>query len=318
MAASLAAPAEANDSAAALDAGGLVLVRDPDITLASEDLRIGVDRIAVDYVFRNDAAAPKTLRIAFPLPPIDGAELSTSALGLPFEDRANFVGFTVTVDGAPVTPHLEERAYLGTREVTGLLTRHGLPLNPLRRGDLDVALKRLAPPALQELVKAGLLTEPSASADALWRGEAKFHWEQTFPAGRALRVSHAYAPVKGNHLLAAEEAATPAYRARYCLDDAGLAGVRRLIAASPMKGQGLTRAVEVPYIVTTARNWAGRIGRFTLTVDKGSPGALVSFCRKGVRKAGATTFVWEAKDYVPDADLRILIVSNDDASLGIR
>ncbi|AWB23689.1 DUF4424 domain-containing protein [Methylobacterium currus] len=318
LALSLCAPARANDSAAALDAGGLVLVRDPDIALVSEDLRIGLDRIAVDYVFRNGSAAAKTLRIAFPLPAIDGAQLSGSALSLPFGDRANFVGFTVTVDGAPVTPQLEERAYLGTNEVTGLLTRHGLPLNPLRRGDLEAALKRLSPAALQELGRAGLLSEPSADAESLWRSEAKFHWEQTFPAGRELRVSHAYAPVKGNHLLSAEEAATPAYRARYCLDAAGLAGVRRLIAASPMKGQGLTRAVEVPYIVTTARNWAGRIGRFILTVDKGSPAALVSVCRTGVRKTGPTTFVWEATNYVPDADLRILIVANDDALLGLR
>ncbi|MET7242108.1 DUF4424 domain-containing protein [Methylobacterium sp. EM32] len=311
-------PARANDSAAALDAGGLVLVRDPDITLASEDLRIGLDRIAVDYVFRNGAATAKTLRIAFPLPAIDGAQLSTSALSLPFEDRANFVGFTVTVDGVPVTPQLEERAYLGQREVTDLLKRHGLPLNPLRRNDLEAAVKRLKPAAQQELVKAGLMSDPAEMPEFLWRSEAKFHWEQNFPPGRELRVSHTYVPVKGNHLLAADEAKTPAYRARYCLDDDGLAGVRRLIAASPMKDQGLTRAVEVPYIVTTARNWAGRIGRFTLTVDKGSPTALVSFCRKGVRKTGPTTFVWEAKDYVPDADLRILIVANDDALLGIR
>lgn len=318
MAAFLSGPAQANDSAAALDAGGLVLVRDPDIALASEDLRIGLDRIAVDYVFRNTSAAPKTLRIAFPLPAIDGAQLSTSALSLPFEDRANFVGFTVTVDGVPVTPQLEERAYLGTREVTALLTRHGLPLNPLRRKDLEAAVKRLDPATQQELAKAGLMSDPSDMPDFLWRSEAKFHWEQTFPAGRDLRVSHAYVPVKGNHLLAVAEAATPAYRARYCLDDAGLAGVRRLIATSPMKGQGLTRAVEVPYIVTTARNWAGRIGRFTLTVDKGSPAALVSFCRTGVRKTGPTTFVWEARDYLPDADLRVLVVSNDDEALDIR
>ncbi|WP_245268188.1 DUF4424 domain-containing protein [Methylorubrum extorquens] len=36
-----------------------------------------------------------------------------------------------------------------------------------------------------------------------------------------------------------------------------MAGIRRLAAAKP---EGYTRAFEVPYIVTTARNWAGRIG----------------------------------------------------------
>ena len=48
-----ASPARANDSAATLDAGGLVLVRDTEIELASEDLRIAIDRIDVDYAFRN-------------------------------------------------------------------------------------------------------------------------------------------------------------------------------------------------------------------------------------------------------------------------
>ncbi|CAO4170271.1 DUF4424 family protein [Methylorubrum extorquens] len=89
-------------------------------------------------------------------------------------------------------------------------------------------------------------------------------------------------------------------------------------ARPPAKPEGYTRAFEVPYIVTTARNWAGRIGRFTLTVDQGRADALVSFCRQGVRKTEPTTFVWEARDYVPDSDLRVLLVSNDPAFLGDR
>ena len=308
-------PARGNDSAAALDAGGLVLVRDPEIALESEDLRIGLRRIDVDYVFRNTGPSARTVRVAFPLPPIDGEELSLSALSLPFPDRANFVGFTVSVDGRAIEPALEERAFLGTREVSDTLKRDGLPLNPLRRDDLEKGLKRLAPAELAALHGAGLLSEASADAAAQWRGEAKFHWEQTFPAGQAVRVSHGYAPVKGNHLVSAKEAGERGYRERYCLDDAGLSGIRRLGARKP---DGYTRAVEVPYIVTTARNWAGRIGRFTLTVDKGRPDALVSFCRTGVRKTGPTTFVWEARDYLPDADLRVLVVSNDDEALDIR
>ncbi|MCG5247733.1 DUF4424 family protein [Methylorubrum extorquens] len=94
-----------------------------------------------------------------------------------------------------------------------------------------------------------------------------------------------------------------------------MAGIRRLTAAKP---EGYTRAFEVSYIVTTARNWAGCIGRFALTVDKGRADSLVSFCWQGVRKTGPTTFAWEARDYVPDSDLRVLLVSNDPAFLGDR
>ncbi|MBK3405017.1 DUF4424 domain-containing protein [Methylorubrum populi] len=310
-----ASPARANDSAATLDAGGLVLVRDTEIELASEDLRIAIDRIDVDYAFRNRSQAPRTLRLAFPLPPIDGAELSFSALSLPVRGSANFVGFTVKADGKTIEPALEERAFHGTQEVTERLKRHGLPLNPLRREELETALKRLSPADLQALHGAGLLSDATPDAGAQWRSEAKFHWEQVFPADAELRISHSYAPVAGNWFLSPREAATREVRARYCLDDAGLAGIRRLAAARP---EGYTRAFEVPYIVTTARNWAGRIGRFTLTVDKGRADALVSFCRQGVRKTGPTTFAWEARDYVPDSDLRVLLVSNDPAFLGDR
>ena len=74
----------------------------------------------------------------------------------------------------------------------------------------------------------------------------------------------------------------------------------------------------VPYIVTTARNGASPIGRFTLTVDTGIPEAVMSFCRTGIRKTGPTTFRWEAKDYVPDHDLRVLFVPPGPGPMGIR
>ncbi len=69
------------------------------------------------------------------------------------------------------------------------------------------------------------------------------------------------------------------------------------------KGQ----AYNIAYILRTANSWAGPIGRFTLTVDKGDPGNIVSLCADGIRKTGPTTFLQEKTDYVPDGDLHILI-----------
>lgn len=313
----LAAPAHANDSAAELDAGGLVLRREPGIALASEDLSIAPGRISVAYLFRNQLQEPRTVRVAFPLPPIDGRELSFSALALPHPESPNFVGFTVTVDGKPIAPELEERAFVGEREVTDLLRRHGLPLNPLRFDAINVAAKRIGAPEWAELVKAGLFPDADGMTEGLWRGEAKFHWLQTFPAGQEVRIAHSYAPVSGFHLLDLEEAAREGYRTTYCLDEAGLSGIRRLLARAPKDG-GYLRAAVVPYIVTTARNWAAPVGRFTLTVDKGSPEAVASFCRTGIRKTGPTTFRWEARDYVPDQDLRVLIVQPGSGPAGKR
>lgn len=313
----LGAPARANDSASELDAGGLVLRPEPGIALASEDLSISRARIDVAYVFRNRVTEPRTVRIAFPLPPIDGRELSFSALKLPQPERANFVGFTVTVDGRPVEPELEERAFVGEREVTDLLRRHGLPLNPLRFSELEAAQKRIDTATWAELVKAGLFPDAEGMSEGLWRSEATFHWLQTFPAGQEVRIAHSYTPVSGFHLLDLKEASRAGYRATYCVDDPGLAAIRRLHARAP-NASGHLRAFVVPYIVTTARNWGSPIGRFTLTVDKGSPEAIVSFCRTGIRKVGPTTFRWEARDYVPDHDLRVLFVLPGPGPMGIR
>ncbi|WP_267358688.1 MULTISPECIES: DUF4424 domain-containing protein [unclassified Methylobacterium] len=313
----LCAPARANDSAAELDAGGLILVPEPGIALASEDLSISRARIDVTYVFRSQVDTFRTVRIAFPLPPIDGRVLSFSALKLPQPERANFVGFTVTVDGRPVEPELEERAFVGEREVTDLLRRHGLPLNPLRVSELEAARKRLDTATWAELVKAGLFPDAEGMTEALWRSEAKVHWLQTFPPGKDVRIAHSYAPVSGFHVLDPKEASRNGYRATYCLDDPGLAAIRRLHARAP-NASAYLRAFVVPYIVTTARNWASPIGRFTLTVDKGIPEAIVSFCRTGIRKIGPTTVRWEARDYVPDQDLRILFVLPGPGPIGIR
>jgi hypothetical protein len=65
---------------------------------------------------------------------------------------------------------------------------------------------------------------------------------------------------------------------------------------------------RISYILTTANNWAAPIKQFHLTVDKGDPDALVSFCGTNVRKTGATTFEMTATDFVPERELEVLIV----------
>ncbi len=50
------------------------------------------------------------------------------------------------------------------------------------------------------------------------------------------------------------------------------------------------------------------IENFKLTIDKGSPDNLVSFCGKGVKKVGPTTFEMTARDFWPERDLDILIL----------
>ncbi len=66
---------------------------------------------------------------------------------------------------------------------------------------------------------------------------------------------------------------------------------------------------RIAFVLTTGANWAGPIKDFSLTVDKGAPDALVSFCGQGVNKTGPTTFETQKTDFTPQRDLNVLILS---------
>ena len=59
----LATAADANDSAGGLTATGLVFGQTDQVVMVEEDLFIGLDRIAVDYVFRNVSDRDFTLSL---------------------------------------------------------------------------------------------------------------------------------------------------------------------------------------------------------------------------------------------------------------
>ena len=65
---------------------------------------------------------------------------------------------------------------------------------------------------------------------------------------------------------------------------------------------------QYPLAYQTGANWAGPIGDYRLTVDKGRPDALVSFCETGVKKIGPTTFEVRRQNFMPTRDIDIMIV----------
>ena len=71
-------------------------------------------------------------------------------------------------------------------------------------------------------------------------------------------------------------------------------------AKESKEGYPMLMEQRLDYVLTTGGNWAlGTIGDFKLTIDKGEPDNLVSFCGENVRKTGPTTFEMTAKDYYP-------------------
>ena len=317
----VATPALANDSTAELTTGGLVLAKSADIEMRSEDLSISVKEIVVRYRFFNRGPQDVTTTVAFPMPDIvwDGPDTNVA---VPAPDSANFLDFRTTVDGQPVTAQNEQKAFAKGVDVSQRLAALGVPLAPQREATWK-ALDGLKPADKDALVKAEIAVPDDYDVGKGWEHhlapnwtlKSSFYWTQTFPAGRELAVEHRYQPSVGETVgtqmgetsIDPEEAKR--YETLYCVDKDFLASARK--AQKPdAKGNFTAPMFErrIAYVLTTGANWAGPIGDFHLTVDKGEPDALVSFCADGVKKTGPTTFEVRHANFTPSRDLDVLIL----------
>ncbi len=331
------AAAHGNDSTGFQSTTGIELTTTDAIRMVSEDLRIGLDEVRVDYVFHNVTVAPVETLVAFPLPDLDLSQGDTAPnWNFPVMGD-DFLGFRLWIDGVELSPELEQRAFLQGRDVTAEVAGAGaLSMAPWRRENYDELVAALAPGAADRLRRAGLLAEGEYDDTPQWTLRSKYWWRQSFPAGRDLAVRHVYKPFVGLALI--ERASTVDGRApvgrmvgtdgtqggqaadgqgaagdRYCLDDRtrrGLAAAEAREPGNPMPFM----AAEVEYVLTTARNWRGPIERFRMTLDKGAPDNILSLCWDGLRKTGPTTFESVKQDFLPDRDIRLLVFVKQEAA----
>jgi hypothetical protein len=299
-----------NDSTATLGAGGLVLTPTKDVALDSEDLYISPTEIRVRYRFRNVANVDVPLRIAFPLPDIDLAELSEVPVERPGRDGINFVDFTVSADGRAIAPELDARAWLKDEDVTDYLTSKNVKLSFFVDGFYD-SLRSLDAAGRRDMTARGLAVyDEYGNVYPQWKLRTAFHWPQMFSANATVAIEHSYKPVVGQffvskHSLEGDELAP------FCVDAGTARAIDKRIKerSTGTEGDGLLIARNVDYILKTARNWRGPIGRFTLTLDKGGADRILSLCFDGeLKKTSPTTFTAEFTDYVPNADLSVLLL----------
>jgi hypothetical protein len=306
LAIALASPALANDSTAALGAGGLQLVRNVEIELLSEDLYVSTMEVRVTYHFRNTTDKPVTYYVAFPLPAVDSTTPEEANFVLPDPDSDNFVDFHVSVDGIEVTPSIYQAALALDVDRSDVLKAHGLPLNPGSEG-LYQKLEKMPAAERDELNQLGLVLVDEYNVQAAWKLNTTFYWEQTFPPGEEIVVEHSYKPVVGFGFFGKESLDIPEYKTKYCFDDAFANAARARLAAIADDPTPYYDEQRISYILTTANNWASPIKSFHLVVDKGDPAALVSFCGTGVKKISPTEFEVDATDFSPEQELEILI-----------
>jgi hypothetical protein len=322
-------PAAANDGFGGLAATGLTFSETEAVAMEEEDLYIGLDRIKVDYVFRNLTGKDVTGEVIFPLPPISVGYLMEGSWNLPEDpDRENLVAFRALVDGKEVTVALDRIAVLEPeweegrplsfqydspgKDVTADLERLGIPLS-LNPDKVMAALAALSPDQQAEAEALGLAGFEDGYTHADWSVVLRYHWTQTFPANAVVKISHDYENRSSGGIFGWTEPPEDYQTSlvdQYCIDKGTSRALVKALARPPeVDGQvySLGMAWNIAYVLRTANSWAGPIGKFRLTIDKGAPENVVSLCADGIKKTGPTTFVMEKTDFVPDRDLEILI-----------
>jgi hypothetical protein len=183
----LSGPSGANDSIANLETGGLVLIKNTDIEMRSEDLYISDKAVRVKYVFMNTSPKDATVTVAFPMPDIAWDAAYANA-DIPAAG-ANFLAFTTNVDGKPVKAQVEQKAMdQNGVDRTAYLLGIGVPLDTRVPATNDAALNRLPKAQQDAVVKLGLAAWPDEGIgvphklSARWTLKTTFFWQQTFPA----------------------------------------------------------------------------------------------------------------------------------------
>jgi hypothetical protein len=313
--------ASANDSSVELSIGGLTFTKNADVSMESETLTITPESVTVQYQFLNQSPNPVTLTVGFPLPDIDLSDPDAN-FAIPAADSVNFVGFRTKVNGAPVTFDIRQRAMVGDKDVTDAIRRAGLPVLP-PGGQID-GLKELPAQTKDRLVDQGVLV-PSGTDDQGaprfdlgWTVKTSILRQQTFPPGQQVTVEHQYRTSVGVSFdtvlrKAVREKETMAaefkrYRTDYCVTDFFLRGIDRR-AGTHDENVARLQERRISYVLKTGANWAGPIKNFRLVVDKGKADRLVSFCGDTVKRLTPTTFEMTAKNFTPQRDLKILLIT---------
>lgn len=294
--------ARANGAWSEFPAGGVVFKADKAVSIAREDLEIGLDRIRVRYVFRSSAGEPLERTIGFPMAkvPLDDSpdnypDRSWAGEG---QDARNYMAFEVTVDGEPLTPLLHEYAWLGDVNVTSKLADMGVPIFAASIEAYE-NLARMPEATVRRLVDERLAVRDGGWLIPQWQYQSVYEWTQAFAPGNT-EVEVSYKPLYGSSYGPEPYLEGGSQSARYCYDNA----TRQKLAALLAEGS-FPEPFTVGYILTTAANWSGPIETFNLRIAQ-DDGQFARFCvPEGLRAVGDGTS-WTAEGFEPRSDLKIV------------
>ena len=305
----------ANDSEAEFALGGLTLLQSKYISMDSEDLFISAELVKVSYKFTNNSDKDIKTTVSFPLPaiPYDFTDQYYEDLNLPNYDDLNF---KTLVDGKAISYRKIVTAELDGKDITEVLKKYKLPIDWVALvGTGKDWSDSVSVEQMDDLKKQGLLKEYDDGTFApTWSARTSIVREQVFPAHKTISVVHSYRPLAGGSVggalseLDENQELAKEYETKYCTDKSFLNGFKKAEAAAIAKEQYYSET-WLGYVLKSGANWQGPIKDFHLTIDKGSPKNLVSFCMDGVKKTSPTKFEVFKKDFEPTQDLDILIVN---------
>lgn len=334
-------PTLADDSVEAAVTGNIVFEKAPELIMQDETLTINKSAsknlgkenfsIDVDFHFKNISDHDVTRKIAFVLPPVQ-CRMDENSMWRGFDsDDKNEIhnnglkDFITTVDGQSQSYTARTEAVLGQRNITDLLTKLQIPLNPCK---IQPTMDGKPDPRYSlNLKKYQLLTETNYAA---WAENIYFEWTQTFPAGKTINIHHHYTPVIGESVLSSrtiEELndqftkSTPAQiplwnrsptmlnqsnpSIVYAKDDLDTGDNQKRFCVMPQ---------WIQYHLTTGANWNGGIGIFKLNINDESdaPFAVNKFYKNNndiniFKNKNTMSFI--IKNFIPTENLFVLFLS---------
>lgn len=266
--------------------GSIVPTKQDSIRMRKEVLDISESSVQVEYEFVNTASKDTTVSITFPMP----ARYFGTA------DHSQIRDFRLLVDGTPTPTEHRVVVLLGdSLDITDRIRKLGWT-------ETDIG----------QFLETGDQPEGKKPLPRKWldkEGQARFTvndhhiWSQTFPAGKTVSIRHSYRPSLTSGVPYPVDELVETYGKSSCIGSSTRARMKSL------EGRGGVFWSRLEYILTTANNWQGPIGDFTLRVHKRTPGQIVSLCMDGTpEKTDAKTFEFHATEFHPVHNLDLLFV----------
>jgi len=293
----------ADDSTAALGAGGIELLQSDNIAMLEQDLFLAPKKVRTRFVFQNESGADISTLVAFVMPDMEARDLARRDN----DDMVDHLGFTVTVNGRKVVPKADMRARLDGKDVTDRLKQFGIALRAGQKFRDIITQAGLTAEQNAVMRAQGLLHENFDDVPG-WDTRLRLYWEQVFPAGAQVEIHHGYTPFLGTeNISSATMTNVPFFTDQFCMDAA------QKKAAAKILESPTSATHQLDYILSTGSNWKGPIKRLAITIEREHAEDLAVTCLPGLKPVGPTADGVGYTNAKPQEDISVLFISKGDA-----